>query len=223
MYSDLSPWNPRDRVIDKKVSKELGNSPFDGDILHYRKWRDNMRDHLLGSNQGYGRILHEIESGTTPLTMEYLAQKNNLRGMFIDMTWITKTLWAFVTSQANNTTRKSIRTLVGGEELNGAELWRMMWIQNECGDEHVEAADFGALHRFPDCTDITVLQQYLGLWVSMAKEHGCDLPDRHLTTLLLNMLPNDAHDDVDKMNLLSAPYMTTANHIMTKSARWNYH
>ena len=56
----MTPWNPRDWAIERKVSKELDNNPSDGDIAHYKEWHDNLRDHLLGSNQGYGRVLYEI-------------------------------------------------------------------------------------------------------------------------------------------------------------------
>ena len=138
--------------------------------------------------------------------------------MLIDMTWITKTLWTFMIRHATKATRKTFRTLVDGEELNGAELWRMLWIQNEGGQDEVEAADLGALHRFLDCPGTKVLPQYLGLWVSMAREHGGDLPGRHLTTLLLKMLPKEALDDIEKMNTLSAPYMTILKYLEKKDS-----
>ena len=98
-----------------------------------------------------------------------------------------------------------MRSIVSGEELNGLELLRVVWVKFEGGASEVEVADLGALHEFPQCPDGTVLQQYLGEWLSIVQEQGQDLPQRHLTTLLVKMLPSDVHADVKRMNLLKAP------------------
>ena len=47
----ISPWSLKDWAIDRKVPKELGNIPFDGDVAHYKEWHANVRDSLLGCNQ----------------------------------------------------------------------------------------------------------------------------------------------------------------------------
>ena len=39
----------------------MSDEPFGGDIMKFREWHDLMRDHLLGANQGYGRIPYELE------------------------------------------------------------------------------------------------------------------------------------------------------------------
>ena len=98
-----------------------------------------------------------------------------------------------------------MRSLVNGEELNGLELLRCMWVRYEGGAAEVEVADLGALHDFPACPDAVSLQQYLGEWLSIVQEQGTDLPARHLTTLLTKMLPAEVHADVKRMNLLKAP------------------
>ena len=56
-------------MISVKTVRDLAEAPYDGDINKYREWHDLMRDHLLGSNQGYGRILHELSQRKVPLTM----------------------------------------------------------------------------------------------------------------------------------------------------------
>ena len=58
---DPSPWRPQDRVISFKVCKDLSEFSWNGDMLKYKEWREMLRDHLIGTNQGYGRIVHEIE------------------------------------------------------------------------------------------------------------------------------------------------------------------
>ena len=115
------------------------------------------------------------------------------------------------------------KTLVDGEELNGAELWRQLWVNNEGGAREVEAADLGALHNFPPCPSGAALPQFLGLWMSMVNEHGMDLPSRHLTTLLLKMLPKDVLADVKKMNVLNSPHQDIVRYLKADAARWTDH
>ena len=164
--------------------------PWNGDMLKYREWRELLRDHLLGTNQGYGRILHEIEKYRTQLSMNYLICRRSLPGMNIDMLWITKQLWTFLVRHVNRDTRKSFKTLVDGEELNGAELWRSLFVNNNGGAGEVEVADLGALHAFPPCPSGADLPHYLGLWLSLSlvSSQGMDSPARHLTTRLTRML-----------------------------------
>ena len=66
-YIDVPPWNHKDWVIHHKVSQELEDNPFDGDIHHYKELRDNIRDHRLGCNQGYGRVVWQIEHASNAL------------------------------------------------------------------------------------------------------------------------------------------------------------
>ena len=94
-----------------------------------------------------------------------------------------------------------MKGLVDGEELNGMELWRVLFVQNEGGAHEVEIADLGALQAFPQCPSGNDLQQYLGEWLTLVQEQGRDLPPRHLTTLLLKMLPSEVHADVKRKEL----------------------
>ena len=73
------------------------------------------------------------------------------------------------------------------------------------GANEAEAVDLGSLHTFPKCPNSAVLQQYLGLWMSIVDEQGGDLPSRHLNTLLLKMLPDDVLEDVKRQKLLGGP------------------
>ena len=75
--------------------------------------------------------------------------------------------------------------LCDNEELSGMELWRVLFVQNEGGAQEVEVAGPGPLHEFPHCPSGNDLAQYLGEWLTFVNEQGQDLPQRHLTTLLL--------------------------------------
>ena len=57
-------------------------------------------------------------------------------------------------------------------------------------------ADLGALHEFPQCPAGSELSKLLGEWLVFVNEPGQDLPPRHLTTLVLKMLPAEVYDDV---------------------------
>ena len=68
-------------------------------------------------------------------------------------------------------------------------------------------ADLGALHEFPACPSGRALPAHLGEWINLVQEQGRDLPDRHLRTLLLKMIPADAYNAVKRMNLLDSHYL----------------
>ena len=169
-----------DWTIGFKVCKELSDSPWNGDMIKYNEWRTLMRDNLVGAYQRYGRRIHEIKACKHPLTLDFLNNHRNLPGMNIDMPWITTALWTFIVRNVKADARKNFKSLVDGEELNGAELWRMLYVTNEGGAEEVECADLGAFHTFHACPSMESLPQRLGLWNSMDTSHGNDLPQRHL-------------------------------------------
>ena len=120
MYFDMSTWKPSEWVISQKVVKDLSDSPFDGNLVHYKDWHDLMRDHLLSTNQGYGRLLYELERVQVPLSMQVL--QNNpyaIVGLNADLVWLTRQMWTFISRHVTKSFRKSLRSLVSGEELNG--------------------------------------------------------------------------------------------------------
>ena len=209
-------------MIDRKASKDLEAHPFNGDILHYKEWHDLMRDHLLGSHQGYGRVLFEIERSQEPLTMDFIMRNPYIAGMNVDMTWITKSMWTFMVRHATKSARNTFHTLVDGEELNGAELWRVLYVNNEGGANEVEVADLGALHSFPACPNGASLPQYLGLWEKLRREHGAGLPEDHLKPMLPKMLPDSTASGVRKKCRAPDGRPPTTDQIIA-SPRADYH
>ena len=71
-----------------------------------------MREHLLGCNQGYGRIVYELTQAQMPVTMALLHANPTLAGMNCDLVWITRQLWTFVSRNVTKTRRKSLKTMV---------------------------------------------------------------------------------------------------------------
>ena len=94
-YSDTTPFKQSEWSIDRKVVDDLKNNPFDGDLSKYRDWHDLLRDNLLGSNQGYGRVIYEIERETHPIPFARIQANPTMPGMSCDLLWITRQLGTF--------------------------------------------------------------------------------------------------------------------------------
>ena len=112
----MGDWNEKDWTIDRKVSAELAKNPFNGDITAWADWKAMIRNHLISCNQGWGRVIHDTEMEKLPLTFERLSQLH-LRGMNVNLNWLTKTLWAFLCQQMTKECTMNLNCLVGGEEL----------------------------------------------------------------------------------------------------------
>ena len=179
-----------------------------------------MRDHLCSANHGYGRIIFETEREKLPLTLERIAFQPYLKGMSADLNWITRQLWTFISRHVTKSFRSTLKSLVDGQELNGLELWRVLWATMEGGASEVEVADLGALHNFPSCTSNEHLPRFLGEWLTLVQEQGRDLPDRHLRTLLLKMIPPDAYSEIKRMNLLQAHYLDIVRFLKSEQHRF---
>ena len=63
MCSALShgSWDRKEWIIEKNVPKTL--TQFSGRIETYSTWYDRVRDHLICSHEGWGRILDLLERG----------------------------------------------------------------------------------------------------------------------------------------------------------------
>ena len=97
-------------------------------MMAFRDWWDLIRDHLLSANQGYGKVLFEIQHERVPLHFNRLKTFPTMRGLSANLMWISNARWTFVSRHVTRSFRKSMRSLVNGEELNGLELLRTLWI-----------------------------------------------------------------------------------------------
>ena len=86
--------------------------------------------------------------------------------------------------------------MAGGEDSNGVELWRRLYIEYEGGAEHVALAGLRRFHAFPKCENTKYLSNYLGDWTHLRNKHGSQIPEESLYVMLLNMLPDDDAKDV---------------------------
>ena len=186
---DGAVWKESDWVIPIKVTKELGDHPFGGDIASYKRFHTAFVNHVLYQRQGYGKILHLAERCREPITFAELDRFPYVDGLPVDLRWVTKHLWTFLVRHLAPGYRESINALVNGETMNGLELWRVMYVQCRGGAERVALAEQRSLHRFPRCTQIKHLAQYLGEFTIIMNNQGNGLPDSHKVAMLTEMLP----------------------------------
>ena len=52
-------WETKDWMIEKKVPKTLGQ--FNGRTESYTRWYERVRNHVVASNEGWGRVLDLLE------------------------------------------------------------------------------------------------------------------------------------------------------------------
>ena len=182
-------------MIDRKAGPELSKFPFDGNIVNWLDWRTLVRNQLLSVNQGYGRVIFETEREKSPLTFARLATCN-LPGLNVDLSWISRALYTFMSSNMTKEFNRGLMAYVGGEELNGLELWRRLYWKNQGGSRKVEVGEMRALHKFPKCTDPSQLLAYLGQFQNLLASRGSGLPREHKAIMLEEMLPERVAKDV---------------------------
>ena len=88
---------------------------------------------------------------------------------------------------------------VGQQEfLNGLELWRRLFFENEGGATEAEVQERECFIHFPECPDPKYLAEYLNEWEALNQAHGTHLPDAHLQSMLKSMLPAGVRSELRK-------------------------
>ena len=173
-------FNFKDWHINPKgISKSL--VPFDDSAAHYRTWRSRVTDHLMASNQSWGRVLELVERQRAPLSKERLAGIGGVDDAPMDLNKISAQLWSFLGQYClGNKVYDRRLQLTNGEDFNGLELWRRLFLENQGGAEHVMLAGIRRLHRFPRCPSKAKLGGYLREWLTLQRQYGGYLPDEYL-------------------------------------------
>ena len=69
-----------------------------------------------------------------------------IEGMLeIGWVWISTEMWTFIIDHLTPDVARMAPSLCNGEEMNGLELWRTFFRNNEGGAEEVEQVDIDAL------------------------------------------------------------------------------
>ena len=186
-------------IADQKTPKEL--KPLGPLVEQYKNWADRSRDHLSYKNPLWDDVLDEIQKSKVSIKLDQLSTVV-IKGKTLDMRWAAGYLWNFQGTHMENTMYNRRAALANGEEKNGIELWRRLFSDNEGGGEQVETCGVRDLHGFPSCTRVEDLANYVGEWQLSRTKHGGDMPEVHLKTMFMNMLPSVVAEDVRKQKHL---------------------
>ena len=212
-------WDPKEWKINPKVDKDM--IKFDNKPEAYRNWSNRIRDHLVAEHQPWGRLLDVVEKARIPLTFSWLAACPGIDGARLDLPWLSRHLWTFLGNRLGDSIYVRRIQVAGGEESNGLELWRRIFMENEGGAEQVALAGLRRLHSFPKCPSKERLGTYLGDWQHLRNKHGASIPDESLFVMLLNMLPEDVAKEVrDRKQVLNTT-QAVLDYVYGELARYN--
>ena len=220
----IKPFVEREwSVTDLKPSKELVTKPFTGSAEHYKIWADRIKDHFKERNSDWTFIFKLIESSKSPIWKHSLSQStvgNSVRCSAVDFQWVTSHLWTFIGKHVTEVVYSRRMTLTNGEEDHGMELWRALFVENEGGAEQVIVGGMNNLHTFPRCERSENLQTYIGYWQQTRMQYGHGLPDGHLRTMFLNILPPAVEKEVRENKDLDT-LQKCIDHVLQSLGRYN--
>ena len=116
-------------------------------------------------------------------------------GCSADPYFVSLQLWTFIGENLDNALFDK-RTEKAGEEENGIELWRKLFVTHEGGSRQVQVSGIGSLHSFPACDKTDDLNDWLEMWNKCRLRYGSYLPDEHLKVMLEEKLPVSVAKDL---------------------------
>ena len=81
--------------------------------------------------------------------------------------------------------------MVRQDRYNGFGLWRQIFIEFQRCDLLQQMAGRRLVQSFPPCINVANLKCTLGKWEDQHHKCGSDLPDEHLKTMLIVILPSE--------------------------------
>ena len=168
-----------------------------------------MRDHLCAGHQPWGRLLEVVEKHREALTFQKLSSISTVDGATLDLPVISRQLWCFLGPRLGDSLYSRRVQLAGGEDQNGLELWRKLFMEFEGGAETVALSGLRRFHGFPRCPSKEKLSTYLGHWQELRNRHGSLVPDQSQWVMLQHMLPEDVAKGARSQR--QAPYNSNCN------------
>lgn len=110
--------------------------------------------------------------------------------------------------------------LTNGEDCNGLELWRRLFIEHQGGAEQSMMAGIQSVHRFPRCPHESNLGGYLGEWLSLRRQVGMYLPEEYLVIMLMDVLPEKVASETRDRPLINAT-QKPVEYVSRELARYN--
>ena len=220
---DVKEWS----VEGKKVTKELRS--FDGDMAAYDNWRRRIRDHFVSVNCNYALVFDLIEQQKTPIDWNLLATTRVAELPYLNWSWVATHMWSFTGAYLTDNQLTNRSTLVGGQEFNGLEHWRALYLQNCGGSSEMANAERGFWIDFPKCERSTDLHAHLTQWIALKQKYGNHLPEDHLIHMLHGILPDEVREAVrqqrdmrfDLQRQLNFIFSEISQFVDSKLSKWN--
>ena len=195
----------------------------------YDNWRRRIRDHFVSVNCNYAKVFDLVEQQRTPINWHQLTTLRVPELPYLNWQWVSTHLWSFTGAYLTDSQLTNRVTLVGGQEFNGLEHWRALYLQNCGGSSEMANAERGFWIEFPKCDKATDLQAHLAQWITLKGKYGSHLPEDHLIHMLHNILPDDVREAVKlqrdiRYNLqrqLDFIYVELGTFVDSKLSKWN--
>ena len=134
-----------------------------------------LTDHIATDNEHWRNLLFHVQkSDNAPITYVTLS---NLRFGKLTGWDLSLDLWNFVSKRFGTNIYERRKKWVNGEEGNGFELWRRLFVEYEGGDEVVQNDGRTRLQSFPSIAR-SELGPKLDDWEELFREYGDDIGDR---------------------------------------------
>ena len=221
-------FNPKDWSTDgRKVTKEL--KAFDGQMIHFDNWRRRIRDHFISVNCNYAKIFELAEKAKTPIHWDLLRTTDISDLPYVNWPWIATHIWTFTSAYLTDSQLLRRTTLTLGQEFNGLELWRALYMENCGGSAEMVTTERSFFIDFPKCERATDLQNHLGTWVQLKQKYGVGLPAEHQIHMFHKILPDEVREELkrqrdlknDLQRQIDFVYSELGSFIDNKLSKWN--
>ena len=217
--TQLKPFEEREwSTGNKKVTKQL--DAFDGDIVHYDNWRRRIRDHFIDVNCNYAEVFRLIENEKGIISWANLPHMKIQSLPHMNWQWIASHLWSFMGQYMTDNVLNDRLVHTCGEEFNGLELWRQLFLQHCGGSTELKVTERGFFIAYPKCSQPEDLQQHLGQWVQLKLKYGSNLPEDHLIQMFHNILPDDVVSDLKQQRDIKDNLQRQIAHVYAEMGRF---
>ena len=173
----------------EKIAKELRD--LDGMGTHYRHWADRVRDHAQSVNPGRRKVLDCTQIKHFPITWS-VVQDTVIDSLgWSELVVLANDMYTFIGHVMTEACYPRRQTLAGGEEGNGFELWRKLFLVHEGGSTMVHLAGIRGFHNFHQCKDVAHLNAHVGEWLRSRAKYALGMPPEHLKEFVIDVLPEE--------------------------------
>ena len=152
--------------------------------------------HVSSINHAYITILNLVEKTSETITNAKLATVQPIPTLTLDWEWLNAHVWTTMSYFVDDTVLARRLVYTNGEDWNGLELWRALYIEGKGGSTKVNVTGQTQFHNFPQCKSIANLQIHVGQWLSMRLKYGNGIPEEHLRCMFLGTLPESVSADI---------------------------